>query len=144
MLRFINEEYPLKPHSRVVLHYLVRLRAETLFVDAINQIKQNLGNLFDGHIWITRQETQFPNPSFPAGLQVHHLEASDEKLVGQSWEWWNSFSNDALEHFDTKERQMKSLVYICGPQVLTDRLVKLYEEHGMSTKDGHVQIEKWW
>jgi ferredoxin-NADP reductase len=144
MLRFINEEHPLKPNTRVVLHYLVRMRAETLFVDAINQIKESLGDLFDGHIWITRQETQLPNPSFPAGLQVHHLEAFNENLVGQSWEWCASFSNYALEHFDIKERQEKSLVYICGPQGLTDRLVKVYEEHGMSTKDGHVQIEKWW
>ena len=146
MLQFIRQEQPLGPDARIVLHYLVRLREEALFHDAIYKIKQHFGNNFDGHIWITRQESHSPtqSPFSDDGIEIHYVEASGLHQVGQSWEWWNSFSSHALDHFDSKETRERSLVYICGPQGLTDRLVEMYKEHGMHTEDGHVQVEKWW
>jgi ferredoxin-NADP reductase len=146
MLQYIREEQVLLQHSKVVLHYLVRLQDDALFIDVLSKLKNHSPIEFDSHLWITRQETAATKSSLPIDgtLQVHRHIASSENETGQSWDWWNSFSNQALEHFDTKEKRGKSLTYICGPQGLTDRLVDMYNERGLSTVDGHVQVEKWW
>jgi NAD(P)H-flavin reductase len=112
-------------------------------MDALSEIKNHLGNLFDCHLWITRQETAASN-SASHEITMHEHQAATTEQVGTPWEWWTSFSNHTLEHFDTKGNRDKSLVYICGPQGLTDRLVEVYKERGLLTSDGHVQVEKWW
>jgi ferredoxin-NADP reductase len=147
MLRFIHEECPLKSGARIAFHYLVKAFDGALFVDDIYSIKAQFKDRFSGHIWITRQEAHVPDEpplGTPDAIHKHRLEAADPDQVGQPWKWWDSFSHTALEHFHTPEKRQKSLIYICGPQGLTDRLVELYNERGLRTDDGHVQIEKWW
>lgn len=146
MLQYICEERILSQHTKIVLHYLVRRRDEALFIDILSKVKQHFGGYFQGHLWITRQEAAVTDPylSPDNALQVHSHLASSGCEVSQPWEWWDSFSSSALEYFDTKEKRDKSLVYICGPQGLTDRLVEMYKERGLNTVDGHVQVEKWW
>jgi predicted ferric reductase len=143
MLQYIREERILPEHTRLVLHYLIRLRNEALFLDQIDNIMDYFGDYFDGHLWITRQEADSIDP-LSSKLKVHRYVARSSDQIGQTWEWWNSFSDHALEHCDTKEKRDQSLVYICGPQGLTDRLLDMYREHGMDIEKGHVQVEKWW
>jgi len=146
VLRYIREEQGVRPGTRIIIHYLVRLRGEALFADELSNLKTHFDDLFEGHIWLTRQESPAADPSLlPShGLIIHNCETSDPGKVGESWEWWNSFSELALSHFDTKEHRQSSLVYICGPQGLTDRLFETYKDHGMDGKDGQLQVEKWW
>jgi NAD(P)H-flavin reductase len=145
MLRFISEEEPLRPRTRIVWHSLIKSRDQALFLDTLLKLKKHFGDSFDPHIWITRYESHVPSPPyFSNAFQVHRLEASSRGQFGQPWAWWSHFASSALEDLDTKEKREKSLVYICGPQGLTDKLVNLYKETGMSTEDGHVQVEKWW
>jgi ferredoxin-NADP reductase len=144
MLRYIREERILRSDARIVLHYLVRQREETLFTDVLSEIKGHLGNRFDCHLWITRQENPSTSSLPSINFELHARQAAMTDQVGQKWEWWNSFLDDALEHFDTENNRDKSLVYICGPQGLTDRLVEIYKDRGLMTEDGHVQVEKWW
>jgi ferredoxin-NADP reductase len=146
MLQYIREEHVLSQHTKVVLHYLVRLQEDALFIDVLSKLKNQSSIDFDGHLWITRQEIAAIKSSLPIDgtFQVHRHIASSEKDTGQSWDWWNSFSDQALEHFDTQEKRDTSLTYICGPQGLTDRLVDMYKARGLSSVDGHVQVEKWW
>ena len=145
MLQYISEGPVLPLQTPIVLHYLVRLREEALFLDILQRIKENLGERFQGHLWVTRGQMDVESPARSTQpLQVHTHIVSHASEVGQSWEWWNTFSNYSLEHFDTEEKRDKSLVYICGPQGLTDRLIEMYKDMGLHTEDGHVQIEKWW
>jgi ferredoxin-NADP reductase len=146
MLQYIREEDVLPRHSKIEVHYLIRLRKEALFANVLYEIKHQLAGFFEAHIWITRQESTVvdPSPLPEDSLTVHNHVASNSDQVGESWKWWDTFSSKALEHFDTKETRTRSLVYICGPQGLTDRLVEMYKEKGMHTEDGHVQVEKWW
>ena len=146
MLQYIQETQTLSPQTRIVLHYLIRLRQDALFIDTLSKVKHHLGSYFDGHLWITRKETATNDLSLPpeARLQIHRCTASSQTEIGRQWDWWDPFSDRVLEHFDTKEKRTKSLVYICGPQGLTDRLLDMYEEQGMNIRDGHVQVEKWW
>jgi hypothetical protein len=113
-------------------------------MDALSEIKRHLGNLFDCHLWITRQETATSNSSSHDNITVHRHQAATLEQAGTPWEWWTLCLDQALEHFDTKDYRDKSLVYICGPQGLTDKLVEVYKERGLLTSDGHVQVEKWW
>lgn len=146
MLQYIQQELVLPEKSQIVLHYLVRSREDILFLDELHSLKDTFGNHFDGNIWITRKQS----PSLvndlvtDTFLRFHTLAASTTSEVGESWDWWNSFSSRILEHLENRENGKKSLVYICGPQGLTDRLVDMYKERGMTTSGGHVQIEKWW
>lgn len=146
MLQHMQEAQILSPQTRIVLHYLIRLRQDALFIDTLSKVKHHFGSYFDGHLWITRKETATNDRSLlpEAPLQIHRRFASSHAEIGQPWVWWDSFSDQVLEHFDTKEKRTKSLVYICGPQGLTDRLLDMYKEQGMDTRDGHVQVEKWW
>jgi len=145
MVRYMAEENVLPSDARIVFHYLLRLREEALFLDQFTKIKQQFGDLFDLHIWITRQESDVAqSPEFPGHLNIHAQVASMSQQIGQPWDWWNTFTTKALEHFTHTDNHNQSLVYICGPQALTDRLVDLYKLKGLSTQDGHIQIEKWW
>ena len=146
MLRYIWQEQLLSQRTRVVLHYLVRHQKEALFLDVLSKVKQHFGSQFDSHLWITRQGPSTNNPLliFDDVLWIHKCNASSEDDAGQSWKWWDSFSNLALDHFDTDDKRRKSLVYICGPRGLTNRLIDMYKEVGMDTINGHVQVEKWW
>ena len=146
MLQYIQEEQVVSPHTRIVLHYLVKLQRDALFIDKLCKIKNHFGDLFDGHLWITRQETAISDLSLPpeTTLQVHRPIVYSQSEIGKPWGWWTSFSDHVLQHFDTMGKRAKSLVYICGPQGLTDRLLEMYKEQGMDTADGHVQVEKWW
>lgn len=145
MLRYIAEENALSSNTRIVFHYLIRLREEALFIDQLSKIKDQFGDFLDLHIWITRQELHTLHlPGFPSNMNIHKRTASTPEQVGQPWAWWNPFTSQALEHFVQKDDHSESLVYICGPQGLTDKLVDLYKDKGMKTEDGHVQIEKWW
>ena len=146
MLQSIREDQILSKHTTIVLHYLIRLHEEALFIDILSKIKNHFADDFDGHLWITRQETA--NSDLPSSannsLQLHRHFASSESEIGQPWNWWEPFLNQALKHFDTKENRNRSLVYICGPQGLTDRLLVMFKDKGVNTADGHVQTEKWW
>jgi NAD(P)H-flavin reductase len=113
-------------------------------MDALSEIRSHFGNVFDCHLWITRQETAASDSASHDKITIHRHQAATPEQAGNPWEWWASFSDQALEHFDTKDNRDKSLVYICGPQGLTDRLVEVYKERGLQTSDGHVQVEKWW
>jgi ferredoxin-NADP reductase len=146
MLQYIQQAQVRSSQTKIVLHYLIRLRRDALFMDTLSKLKHHLGSYFDGHLWITRKETAINDLSLPPGthLQIHGHTASSQSEIGQPWNWWDSFSDRVLEHFDTKEKRTKSLVYICGPQGLTDRLLDMYKEQGVNTIDGHVQVEKWW
>ena len=146
MLRYIQEAQVLSPQTRIVLHYLIRQSQDVLFIDMLSKLKHHLGSYFDCNLWITRKESATNDPSLPpeARLQIHRHTASSQSEIGQPWDWWDSFSDRVLEHFDTKEKREKTLVYICGPQRLTDRLLDMYKEHGMNTRDGRIQVEKWW
>jgi predicted ferric reductase len=146
MLQYICEESVLSKHTKVALHYLVRRNQQALFLNKLANVRHFLGNSFDGHLWITRQETAFPDQSVLSGgiLTIHAHIASTPDQVGQPWEWWDCFSKHALKQFKTKDNRDKGLVYICGPQGLTDRLWEMYKESGMDFKTGHIQIEKWW
>lgn len=146
MLRYIAEETVLPPDTRLVFHYLIRLREEALFFDHFTKIKERFGHLLDLHIWITRQEPAAQSLVFPTGINVHAQVASSSQQIGQPWDWWDTFTNCAFEHFNHNhnDNDKSSLVYICGPQALTDRLVDLYHAKGLTIEDGHIQIEKWW
>lgn len=145
MLRYLAEESVLSPYTRIIFHHLIRLREEALFIDQFSKIKGQFGDNLDLHIWITRQESPISQLyNFPSNINIHTRIASIPEQVGQTWHWWNPFTSQALEHFIHKDNHDRSLVYICGPQGLTDKLVDLYKDNGMTTEDGHVQIEKWW
>lgn len=143
MLRYICEEHILRPDAKIVLLYLVRQLEEALFMDILSDVKRRFGNRFDCHLWITRQSPSSITP-FSNNVTLHSRQAVSTESVGETWDWWDSFLDTALEGFDSKTRRDKSLVYICGPQGLTDRLVELYKDRGLQTDDGHVQVEKWW
>jgi NAD(P)H-flavin reductase len=113
-------------------------------MDMLSDIKGHLGDRFDCHLWITRQENPSTSSLPSNNFKLHACQATITDQVGQNWEWWNTFLDNALEHFDTKINRDKSLVYICGPQGLTDRLVEMYKDRGLMTEEGHVQVEKWW
>ena len=146
MLRYISEEDVLPSNARIVFHYLIRLGEEALFIDQFTKIKEQFGELLDLHIWITRREsvTAQSRLEFPAHLKVRAQIASTPQEVGNPWDWWHNFTTQTMEHFDHTNNHNKSLVYICGPQALTDRLVDLYKLKGLGIEDGHIQIEKWW
>src|SRR5271170_4851157 len=138
MLQFASEENVLSKGTKVVVHYLVRKQEETLFLNEISKVKGQFGNLFEGHLWITRQETSTSSAKEEDVLEVHRKIASTDGEVGQSWNWWDSFQESALVNLDTPEQRKSRLVYVCGPQGLTDRLVTLYQDRGLSTEDGQV------
>ena len=146
MLQYIHEQTILKTTAKLVFHYLIGLRRNALFVDTLFNIKRHFGDSFDAHIWITRQEpvTTDPSPFIDDLLTIHNYYTSELDQVGETWDWWDLFINHSLQHFETKNHKGSSLVYICGPQGLTDKLVDLYQEKGIYAKEGHLQIEKWW
>lgn len=143
MLQFVSEENVMSPDMRIVVHYLVRRQEATLFIDEISKVKTRFENRFECHLWITRQEVG-NSPIEDDVFGIHRKIASMESQVGQTWNWWDSFQGMVLANLDTPEARKSRLVYICGPQGLTDRLVTLYHDRGMSTEDGQVQVEKWW
>jgi len=134
----------LSKDTHVIVHYLVRKREDTLFLKEISKVKGQFGNLFEGHLWITREEAAKSPMQKDEALEVHRKIASTDGEVGQSWNWWDSFQENTVTHLDTPDERKSRLVYICGPQGLTDRLVELYQKRGLSTEDGQIQIEKWW
>ena len=144
MLQFVSEEKILSNGTRIIVHYLVRKQDEALFMNEISAVKAQFGNLFEGHLWITRQQSAKSSVQGEDVLEIHGKIASTDSEVGQSWNWWDSFQELALAKLDTPEEKKTRLVYICGPQGLTDRLVTLYQDRGLSTEDGQVQVEKWW
>lgn len=146
MLQHICEGAVLVRHAKIILHYLIQRNEQALFLNKLSIAKHHLGNRFDGHLWITRQETALSDQGPLSGniLTVHTHTASTSDQVGRPWEWWNCFSKHALDPFSTKENRDRSLVYICGPQGLTDRLWEMYKDAGMNAEAGHVQVEKWW
>jgi len=145
MLRAICEDASVHPSTKIAFHYLVRLRNEALFLDTIAEIKQCFGDRFDGHLWITRQTDSDRDIGVEdLSVQIHKQVAPAESEVGKPWGWWDQFLQLAMEDFDTYKKRATSLAYICGPQGLTDRLLDVYEQQGMTTKSGHVQVEKWW
>jgi|SRR5277367_6020136 len=144
MLQFVSEENILSKGTKVVVHYLVRKREETLFLKEMAKVKGQFGNLFEGHLWITREETATSPAQGDDVLEIHRKIASTDGEVGQSWNWWDPFQENAFAHLDTPDMRKSRLVYICGPQGLTDRLVTLYQDRGLSTEDGQIQVEKWW
>jgi predicted ferric reductase len=144
MLQYVSEESVLHSGSRVVFHYLIRSREEALFLEIIGKVNAYFGGLFEAHLWITRQESGESQGFIPQSMSVHRQVASLPSEIGESWHWWKPFVDIALEPFNGRESKRESLVYICGPQGLTDKLVSLYAEHDMHIEDGHVQIEKWW
>jgi len=144
MLQDISEESVLSPETKLVLHYLIRHREEALFLETINKLKPSFGDRFVAHLWITRTESKHGEVRFLNHVVVHQQFASSPDNVGQPWQWWSPFTSSTMEHFDTKENRAESLVYICGPRGLTDKLVLLYRENDMHIENGHVQIEKWW
>jgi len=143
MLQYINEGNISPKTTKIVLHYLVRSRESALFLEMLRMIKNNFGNVFDAHIWITRKELE---KSFMHDdrLTFHRGVTYIPDEEGQPWEWWNSFAGCAMEHFRVNENIKHSLVYICGPQGLTDRLLLMYERHGFCIDGDHLQVEKWW
>jgi len=145
MLQAIGEDVSVHPAAKITFHYLVRQRNDALFLDTIAEIKQYFGNRFGGHLWITRQTDSNGDVSVNNfSVQIHKQIALAESEVGKPWGWWDQFLQMAAQDFDTYEKRAMSLAYICGPQGLTDRLVDAYEQLGMSTKSGQVQVEKWW
>ena len=145
MLQAIGEDVSVHPFAKITLHYLVCQRNETLFLDTIAEIKQCFGDRFGAHLWITRQTDSNGDVSIDdLSVQIHKQVALAESEVGQPWGWWDQFLPMATQDFDTYEKRATSLAYICGPQGLTDRLLDAYEQLGMSTKSGQVQVEKWW
>ena len=144
MLQSFSEESLLSESTRIVVHYLVRKQEETLFLKEMSKVKNRFGSRFKGHLWITRQTGENSFTQQEAILEIHSLVASTANRVGRPWDWWDSFREQAVAKLDTPQARKSRLVYICGPQGLTDRLVTLYENRGLSTKDGQVQIEKWW
>jgi len=145
MLQSMCEEDHLHHAAKVVFHYLVRIQEEALFLDTIAEIKQQFGDRFEGHLWVTRQEDGQEKVNLKDHpLQIHRKLAATIPDEGKPWDWWDSFLKMAIARFGTEEERARSLAYICGPQGLTDRLVDVYEKHGMSATMGHVQIEKWW
>lgn len=145
MLQFIAEESILKSGTKIVLHYLIRSHEEALFLERISQLKQQYGDTFEGHVWLTRKISTSSSPPFSdSNLIVHKETTSTSDEVGQPCQWWERFTEDALEHFGTEYSKKTSLVYICGPQGLTDKLLISYEARNKHIDNGHVQVEKWW
>ena len=103
MLQYIQEEQVVSPHTRIVLHYLVKLQRDALFIDKLCKIKNHFGDLFDGNLWITRQATAISDLSLPpeTTLQVHRPIVYSQSEIGTPWGWWTSFSDHVLQHFDT-------------------------------------------
>ena len=143
MLQFVSEENVISHDTRIIFHYLVRRQEETLFLNEISKVKAHFGTEFECHLWITRQEPM-NSAAEQNVLEVHRKIASMEDQVDETWNWWDSFQKTALANIDTQEERKARLVYICGPQGLTDRLVRLYHDRGLHTEDGQVQVEKWW
>ena len=141
MLKCISEERLVQQATQVELHYITKSRDEALFLDKMCEVMNNLGDRFKCHLWFTRQEI-FAQNSLKENFILHRTIASSDDDVAQRWEWWNLFLEDTLRHLDNMEKRDRSLIYICGPQGLTDRLLDTYKRQGM--KDGSVQIEKWW
>jgi ferredoxin-NADP reductase len=145
MIQSMCEEDVVHRTAKVVFHYLVRVQEEALFLDIIANVKQQFGDRFEGHLWVTRQDNGGKSVNLEDhSLRIHRQLASTGSDEGQPWGWWDSFLKMAIARFDAEEERAWSLAYICGPQGLTDRLVDVYEKHGMSTSTGHVQVEKWW
>jgi ferredoxin-NADP reductase len=141
MLQHISEEDVISRNTKIALHYFVRSSEEVLFLEILEKVKARFGRLVDGHLWITRKQSkkiEIPD----IGVRVHHQIADNPEEQGQSWGWWDSYTNTAMN--PDRENVRATLVYICGPPGLTDRLVSMYSEQGLHTQDGHVQIEKWW
>src|SRR5438876_5010083 len=110
MLQHIYEERIVRSHTRIVVNYLVRLREEILFLNYLSKAKHQFGRYFEGHLWLTRQETiTYDQSTLPDDIfQIHRHVAASETDEGKRWDWWDSFAKQAVEHFNTEERD-KSL-----------------------------------
>jgi len=145
MLEYVSEENILHRNARIALHYIVKSSEDALFLETISRLKRRHLHAFTAHLWITRQVKALETSSSLSDyVFAHQQEAVSEEKIGQPWSWFDSFEISATDGISTREERDVSLVYICGPQGLTDRLVDIYKDRGLDLIAGHVQIEKWW
>jgi ferredoxin-NADP reductase len=139
MLKYISEESLLQRSTEIELHYIMKSRDEALFLDEIQAL---MDRRFRCHLWFTRQEVS-QESSINGGFSIHRKVASSDVDIGRRWEWWDLFLDITLQRLHSLEASDRSLIYLCGPQGLTDRLLGTYKgEAGM--REDNVQIEKWW